>query len=270
MRTLPACSHPLAIWLATGLLAVALPAAALAVTIPIEENDTVRLQPSGNNATLELVLNRAPASANGAVVRVSNRDNYSFWSAPLTRRRNAWTATIDRAGLEAIIRVDRLLAEFPGAGPNNDVLQLVVPGERLRTALEPAAAMVSQQPLFFEPPAPPEKPELPSTDVGRVQAEGFAMSARRWDREITAHQYEFSAAISRAHAFFLDLRTAGRLPWPAQVLDQLAQAYEGLKARAQEIEKSRADWRATAQQFVQQWNAAHAGEPPITLTFAEA
>lgn len=266
---LPSRSRRASRWLAALLAAGLLPLAAEPLAIPIEDNDTVQLQANGQNATIRLGLSRAPASNPNASLKAANRDNYTFWSAPLSRQGNAWTASVDRAGLEAILMAGRLVAEFPGAAPNNEALHLVVPSDRINEVIEPAAAMVGQEPLFFEPPQPPEKPDVPSTDVERVRAESFAMTARRWDKEIAAHLHKYQAAQSRAYAFFLDLRTSGRLSWPAEVLNRLDQAYRNLEQRLAEIEKTRADWRSTAQQFVQQWNQTHADQPPVELKFDE-
>lgn len=250
--------------------AAALPLSADPVTIPIEDNDTVRLQPQGETATLELVLSRAPASNTNPTINAANRDNFVFWTAPIQRRGNAWTATLDRQGLEAVITAGRLVAEFPGAAPNNELLQLVIPTDRVATLLEAAAPMVGGEPLFFTAPTPPEQPEVPAPDVERVRAESFAMTARRWDREITAHLHEYDSAVSRAHAFFLDLRTAGRLAWPQDVLNKLEQSYEELATKVAEIEQQREQWRSAAESFVQQWNQAHPDATPLEITFAEA
>jgi hypothetical protein len=275
MRTMPdSVTLPLPLRrfrrLAAFAAVTALPLFADPVTIPIEDNDTVSLQAQGETATIELALSRAPATNPGATLKAANRDNFTFWSAPLQRQGNAWTGQIDRAGLEAVIISGRLVAEFPGAAPNNELLQLVIPTDRLRALLEPAAAMVGGEPLFFTPPKAPERPEVPAANVERVRAESFAMTARRWDREITAYLHEFQAATARAHAFFLDLKTAGRLPWPPETLNQLEQAYQTLAAEGQKIAQQREEWRSAAQSFIQQWNQAHSGETPLEISFTDA
>lgn len=247
----------------------ALPLFADPVRIPIEDNDTVRLQAQGQTGTIELTLSRAPASNAEAKLTAANSDNFVFWSVPMQRRGNAWTAALDRAGLEAVISTGRLVAEFPGAAPNNELLQLVVPTDRVTPLIEAAAAIVGNEPLFFQPPTPPERPEVPSTDVERVRAESFAMVARQWERELTAHLHEYQAAVSRAHAFFLDLRTAGRLPWPADVVNRLEEQYKRLASQVQDVAKQVEEWRSTAQSFVQQWNQAHSGDAPLEISFAD-
>jgi hypothetical protein len=256
-------------WWAASLGLVTASALAAPVVGPIDDNDTVRIDVSGDRATVQLTLARAPASSEGATLRVSNRDNFAMWSAPLTRQGNRWTAPLDREGLQALLMVDRMVAEFPGAARDNEALHLVVTRERFLPALEGTAPLLGNTPLFFNAPQPPERPEVPAPTVERYRAESFAMVARLWDHQIAAHQHEFAAARSRALSLFLDLRTAGRLPYPEPALQNLAQGYEALSQREQAIARMRQEWRAAAQNFVRQWNAQHSGEPPLTMNFAE-
>ncbi len=255
--------------LVAAFLIAAVAAPAAPVTGPIDDNDTVALQVNGEKATLQLTLARAPASSEGAVLRATNRDNYPFWSTPLTKQGNQWTAAIDQEGLQAILIVDRLVAEFPGAARDNEALQLVISRERFMPAFEGSAAIVGNAPLFFVPPEPPEKPEVPQPNVDRLRADSFAMMARVWDHQIAAHQSQFAAARSRAHGLFLDLKTSGRLPFKPEAVEQLAKSYEQLAQQEQQIAQARQQWRQTVQQFVQEWNAAHSGQPPLAVNFGE-
>lgn len=259
-----------AAWLAASLALSALAAAAEPVVSPIEENDTIRITASGKTGQIELTLARAPASSEGAMLKAANRDNYALWSSKLTRQGNRWTAPFDRAGVQALLMMDKMVAEFPGAARGGEALHLVVPRDRYLPAMEPALALLGDDPLFFNPPKPPEKPEVPAPNVERYRADSFAMVARLWDHQILAHQQEFAAARSRAHALFLDLRTAGRLPWSPDAVERLAQRYQQLSQQEQAIARTRQEWRAAAQNFVQQWNAAHSGEPPLVINFADA
>lgn len=259
-----------AFWFGASLLVGCLTAAAEPVVVPMQENDTIAFQPAGNNrARVELTLARSPTTSNDATLKVANRDDYIFWSGKLTRQGDRWITQVDRDALQAILMVHRIIAEFPGAAAEGEALQLVVPRDRLGPALEPLAPLAAGDPLFFEPPSPPEPPEVPSTNVERVRAESFAMSARRWEREQVAYINQFAAARSRAHALFMDLRTAGRLPWPADALAQLEQTYEGLGEQEQSYKQSLSEWRSSAQSFVRQWNQAHGDQPPVELKFAE-
>ena len=269
-RPAAASGHGLVFLLAGLALATVSGLVAAPVVGPIEDNDTVALQVSGSTGTLQLTMARAPASAEGATLRAINRDDYSLWSAPLTRRGNQWTAPIDREALEAILMVDRLRAEFPGAARDNEALHLVIPRDRFLPALETAAPLAGREPLFFTPPEAPERPEIPAANVDRLHAESFAMLARVWDHQIAAHQHQFAAARSRAHSYFLDLRAAGRLPWPQEALEGVAQSYEALKQREEQIARTRQEWREAAQNFAREWSSAHANDAPLTINFGEA
>jgi hypothetical protein len=259
-----------ALWLAAALALGALSAAAAPVVAPIEDNDVVRVTATGKTGQIELTLARAPASSDNAMLKAANRDNYALWSGKLTRQGNRWTASIDRAAVQALLIMDKLIAEFPGAARDGEALHLVITRERYLPALEPALALLGDQPLFFNPPKPPERPEVPAPTVDRPRADSFAMIARLWDHQIVAHQHEFAAARSRSLALFLDLRTAGRLPWPPEALERLAQRYQQLSQQEQAIARTRQEWRATAQKFAEQWNAAHSSEPPLTVNFGDA
>lgn len=240
-------------------------------SVTMAESDSIQFQPAGNGtARVELNLERSPNTSNGATLKAANSEDFVFWSAPLSRRGNRWTTEFDREAFQSMLIVDRLIAEFPGAAPDGEVLHLVIPRERLTPAMEPLAPLVAGDPLFFNAPTSPERPEVPSVDVERVRAESFAMLARQWERELAAYIHQFEAARARAHALFLDLRTADRLPWPRETINQLEQSYGALKEHAESLERMISEWRSTAQNFVRQWNAAHGREDPVQLKFADA
>lgn len=260
-----------ALWLAAGLAVGCLTTSADPVTIRMADEDSIEFQMAGNNAArVQLSLSQSPPSSSGATLQVVNRDDFVLWSTELTRQGNQWVAQMDRASLEAVLTVDRIIADFPGATAEKEALRIVVPQDNYRPALEPLAPLVIGEPMFFAPPEPPEEPEVPSPNVERVWAESFAMTARRWEREFAAHLGQYAAARSRAHALFLDLRTAGRLPWSPDILRQIEQSYTTLKEREREIQQKLSKWRSTAQSFVQQWNSTHGNEPPVELKFADA
>ncbi len=257
----------LAVWIFTSALLVPLTAAEPVVT-RLPDADQIRLQPGQNAAVFEFSSARAPSSSSGAVIE-GRTGQYVHWSTPLQRQGNFWRAQIPPDRIPSLLTFDQLIARFPGAAEANADLHVMIPRDRYVPAMESVQALVPNAPLFFAPPAAPERPEVPQPNVARPQAEDFISKALIFDLKWSTYMSEFSAARSRAHGLFLDLRTSGRIPWSADVLDRLFKHYEGLTAQQTQIENTRTQWQATARQFVQQWNAANSGQPPLELTFVD-
>lgn len=233
----------------------------------IQENDTVDVRPGNNAAIVDLALARAPAASEGATLDAVGGE-FVFWSLPLQRQGNQWRAQIPPEQVETLLIAERLVARFPSG--NDQAVSIAIPRDRLVQTMDDTAAVLRDHALFFSPPEKPELPELPSADVSRIEAASFALQAQRVDFDLAKYMHEFASARARAHALFLDLSTSGRLPWEGEARERLAQNYQPLAQQEQEIARQRDQWRASARQFVQQWNSTHSGEEPLTLNFAEA
>ncbi len=233
----------------------------------IQENDTVDVRPGGDAAVVDLTLARAPAASEGATLDAVS-GAFVFWSLPLQRQGNQWRAQIPSDQIETLLIAERLVARFPAG--NEQVVSIAIPRDRFVQTMDDTAAVLRDRALFFAAPEKPELPEIPSADIPRIQAASFALQAQRVDYELAKYMHEFAAARSRAHGLFLDLTTSGRLPWEGEARERLGQNYQPLAQQEQEIARQREQWRASARQFVQQWNSTHSGEEPLTLNFAEA
>jgi hypothetical protein len=168
-----------------------------------QNQDTVRIHMEGNRALLELALTNLPPNANQGSV-MAMRGEFAFWTAPLERQGNRMVVPLDAERIEGLLLAERLVAQFPTQA-EGEPRQIPIPRERYVAALEPTAPLLRNHTLFYRAPE--------------------ALPENALEQQRIAHQHETAAARARAHALFLDMRTAGRLPWSPEVLDQLSQNY---------------------------------------------
>jgi hypothetical protein len=233
----------------------------------IEDGDTINVTAGSGVVVFELGLSLAPAADPEAVLEIM-QDTYVAGSVPLKRAGNAWKAEVPAAHLADLLTTDRLVARFPSTGDRP--LHLNIPRDRFLSRLESAQSLVRDDPLFFEAPEAPKRPDVPSTDVIRAEAEAFLAAAWVFDQEWAAYVYRFSSRRSDAHALFQDLITSGRLPWEGAAVTRLKAAYDKLRAQQDELERARETWREQVRAFAQKWNAAHGGDEPLSVSFGQA
>ncbi len=235
-------------------------------TIRAADADTVVVSAAGQ---ISLAMTRAPASAPEAKLHVVNSANYSLWSGPLTRVGGKWTAKLDLPAVEALLTANAIQAEFPGAATGDKDLRISFVRDAFEPALAPTAALVKPtDPLFYVAPEAPAPLETVSADVDEIHMASYAMASRRYDEQLSAYYNRLIAAKAAAHALWLDLKTAKRLPeWPASLVTSQERAYAALDATAEAVKAQRAKHRETAKSLVDTWNSANSSAEPIEVTF---
>ena len=237
-----------------------------ATTIRAEDTDKVSVSASNQ---LQLSLSRAPASAAAAKVLVVNSNNYALWTAPLTRSGANWTAQLDLRAVEALLTGNAIQAEFPGAATGGKDLRISFVRDIYETTLAPTASLVNpNEPLFYVAPKEPTAPDAIGNGADASRTSSYAMASRRYDEQLTAYYHSLVAAKAQAHALWMDLKTAGRLPaWPTALLAAQDKAFAAIDAKAQSVMAVRAKHRETANAVITAWNSSTGEDEKINLTF---
>lgn len=235
----------------------------------LSDRESFSADVDGRGGTLSLQVAGNAASAGQGTLAITNDDGFVWWTSPLkSSGGNTWTAPLNRESVEALLVGTKVQATFPKAAGEDDIV-ITVPTEKARDVLKTAAPIMAGVMPFFKEPAAPDKPDLPSADAGERAVSEFASEAISWDRRMTAYRYDYAAAVSRARALWMDLVTAGRVPWVD--VKKPAGNFADVEAKKADIEKAREAFRKQAATFVQNWNNAHSqGGNPVQLKFDEA
>ncbi|QYM79908.1 hypothetical protein K0B96_04630 [Horticoccus luteus] len=261
---------------ALGCLAIVSAASAAAPNrAPLGEQESVTVTAAqGDDAaatvTFQLRADRfgGHAPAKGEFTILSEK--YIWWSHEMTVETTGdhvqASVPLAPAGMDALLIAENSVAAFPG-GPEN-VAEVTVP----RAAIVPQLASIMPpegHAIFFNPqrPAPPA---VPAADAPLDSVNAYVRAVTTWDADMQSTLSSLATELVRAQSLFTDLRTAGRLPWKPDQLKQLAARYQQTPPEQKEFEQLRSSTREQAQNYVQQWNAAHAskaGATAATLPF---
>jgi len=235
----------------------------------LRDQEALKADVNGQTGTLALQVAGNAANAKEATLTITNDDGFVWWTSPLkSSGGDTWTAPLNRAAIEALLVGTKVQATFPKAAGEDDVV-IAIPTEKARDILKTAGPIMAGAMPFFKEPAAPGKPQMPSADAGEKAVSEFASEAISWDRRMTAYRYDYAAAISRARSLWMDLVTAGRVPWINE--RKPTDNFADVEAKKNDIEKEREAFRRQATAFVQNWNDAHRqGGNPVQLKFDEA
>lgn len=231
------------------------------------QNDKYSVAVSGDQGVLRLQFAVGGPVIESPVLTIANDDNFAWCKATLSAAgEGVWTAPLDRKAVEALLVGTKVVVTFPKAAKGEDVI-LTTPVTEVRPLLVDAGPIMAGALPFYSPPAAPRRPDLPVLDAGEKAMEVFVSAAVSWDRRMRAYRYEYAASVSKARALWVDLVTAGRVPWIKETM--IADAYASLEARKAEIEQERDAFRHQASDLVQAWNKSHTtgSQPAVTLTF---
>lgn len=230
---------------------------------PLREGESCTFTaPQDQNAaatvTLQLAADRFSGElpADGEFAVFSN--DYLWWSGPLkvTRAGDQVTATgqVAPRGFDMLLVADHAIASFP-AGPNHVAGVNLTRDQFIKTVGD--VPPPSGHAVFFNPPEPPPPPATPDSNASRADVQDYVAAIRRWDGDMQATLHGLDNTLLRARSLWTDLRTAGRLPWKPDQIEQLTQRYTNADDTRARLTARRDEVRQQAQTFVQSWNSAH-------------
>lgn len=229
--------------------------------------ESVEIQARNGQPVVSVSLDNYPSGT--PELRILQGEDFVAWQAPLQSGAQAsLQAPLDSAGANALVLAPAIAVAFTDdEGEAATVVR--VPRSAFVDQLAAAEPAVSDQAPFFESPEQPAKPERPdpqSADLDAVQA--YAADIRAWDAATLTYAHRFAAAHSRAHALWLDLHTAGEIPWSEEVVSEQRAAFAELADEHETIMERRAAVQQEAREFVNAWreqNPDVAGQ--VNLTF---
>lgn len=235
----------------------------------VTADESVTLSAVGGSAVLAIRLDTTPDGA--PHVRILQNDDFVAWSAPLERGVNAaWQTTLDARAAHRLLIAQSLAVAFVNES-GDDTTVVSIPRSRFADQLAAAEVAVDDTAPFFDAPDRPAAVKMPDPFAAdRTEIMNFAADVRAWDAKLTAYGHQHDAAESRAHSLWLDLHTAGQIPWSQATIDRQEKAFKQLGHEQSRIVADRAAMRQRARDLVAIWRRNHpdnGGE--INLTFLD-